>query len=228
MPASVRMFAATPRPTRPGETSRHAATRYLRRIAHLPALCSSPLIGRHYRRDAPEGIYVVGVRPAAEVRPPLVRFALVPQARWWTTAELRSAGVLAEPAELLDSWTATGTGGCSDEEISPAGRRPGPRAPAGQRRNWFQAVPPRSERVRDPERATRTLAPSVLVTARRCGSWSPTRPGPCTSSRRAEHRQTWSAKPLRKEGVTGCEELKAGDLVGRMARLASLPQAATP
>ncbi|WP_333772459.1 hypothetical protein [Streptomyces sp. IBSBF 3136] len=112
------MFAATPRPTRPGETSRHAATRYLRRIAHLPALGSSPLLGRLCRKDQPEGVYVVAVRPAAEVWQPFVGFALASQARWWTTAELRSAGVLAEPAELLDSWTATGSGGCSDEKIS--------------------------------------------------------------------------------------------------------------
>lgn len=82
------MFAATPRPTRPGETSRHAATRYPRRIAHLPALRSSPLVGRLCRRDAPEGVYVVVVRPAADVWQPFVRFALAPQARWWTTAEL--------------------------------------------------------------------------------------------------------------------------------------------
>ncbi|GAA3127449.1 hypothetical protein GCM10010521_12390 [Streptomyces rameus] len=95
-----------------------AATRYLRRIARLPALRGSPLIGRLCPRDAPEGVYLVVVCPAAEVWPPFVRFALAPQARRRTTAELRSAKVLAEPAELLDSWTAIGTGCGSDEEIS--------------------------------------------------------------------------------------------------------------
>ncbi|MFE0739109.1 NUDIX domain-containing protein [Streptomyces sp. NPDC058855] len=106
-------------PMRPGETIRRAATRHLRRDAHLPALRIPPLIGRLSRRDAPQGIqYVVVVRPAAESWSPSVRFALAPEAQWWTTAELRSARVLVEPAELLDFMDGYWDGWLPDGEIS--------------------------------------------------------------------------------------------------------------
>ncbi|GGK64259.1 hypothetical protein [Streptomyces flaveus] len=106
-------------PMRLGETSRRAATRHLRRVTRLPALRISPLIGQLSRRDAPAGVqYVVVVRPAAESWPPSVRFALAPEARWWTTAELRSARALVEPAELLDFMDGYWDGWLPDGEIS--------------------------------------------------------------------------------------------------------------
>ncbi|CCK28836.1 hypothetical protein BN159_4457 [Streptomyces davaonensis JCM 4913] len=104
---------------RPGETIRRAATRHLRRVVHLPALCISPLIGRLPRRDAPEGMqYVVVVRPAAESWPSAVRLALTPEACWWTTAELRSAHEPVEPSELLDFMDGYWAGWLPDGEIS--------------------------------------------------------------------------------------------------------------
>jgi len=106
-------------PMRPGETIRRAATRHLRRDAHLPAFRIPPLIGRLSRRDAPQGVqYVVVVRPAAESWPSAVRFAFAPEARWWTTAELRSSGELVEPAELLDFMDGYWDGWLPDGEIS--------------------------------------------------------------------------------------------------------------
>lgn len=106
-------------PMRPGETCCRAATRHLQRVARLPALRVSPLIGRLSRRDAPEGVqYVVVVRPAAEGWPTAIRCALAPEARWWTTAELRSAQALVEPAELLDFMDGYWDGWLPDGEIS--------------------------------------------------------------------------------------------------------------
>ncbi|MFD3500463.1 hypothetical protein [Streptomyces sp. NPDC058678] len=106
-------------PMRPGETIRRAATRHLRRDVHLPALRIPPLIGRLSRRDAPEGVqYVVVVRPAAESWSPYVRFALAPEAQWWTTTELRSAQVMVEPAELLDFMDGYWDGWLPDGEVS--------------------------------------------------------------------------------------------------------------
>ncbi|MBA4861135.1 hypothetical protein H1V43_07010 [Streptomyces sp. PSKA54] len=106
-------------PMRPGETSRRAVTRHLRRGVHFPPLRISPLIGRLSRRDAVEGVqYVVVVRPAAESCPPAVRCAVAPEACWWTTAELRSARALIEPAELLDFMDGYWGGWLPDGEIS--------------------------------------------------------------------------------------------------------------
>jgi ADP-ribose pyrophosphatase YjhB (NUDIX family) len=106
-------------PMRPGETSARAATRHLRRVVHLPALRISPLIGRLSSQDASGGVqYVVVVRPAAESWPPSVRFALAPEACWWTTAELRSTRALVEPAELLDFMGGYWDGWLPDGEIS--------------------------------------------------------------------------------------------------------------
>ncbi|MFE1289566.1 hypothetical protein [Streptomyces sp. NPDC058751] len=106
-------------PIRPGETVRRAAMRHLRRVAHLPALRIQPLIGRLSRRDVPQGVqYVVVVRPAGESWPSAVRFALAPEAQWWTTAELRSSGERVEPAELLDFMDGYWEGWLPDGEIS--------------------------------------------------------------------------------------------------------------
>jgi ADP-ribose pyrophosphatase YjhB (NUDIX family) len=106
-------------PVRSGETSRRAATRHLRKVAHLPPLRISPLIGRLSRGDAPQGVqYVLVVRSAAESWPPSVRFALAPEACWWTTAELRSAGAVVDPAELLDFMDGYWEGWLPDGEIS--------------------------------------------------------------------------------------------------------------
>lgn len=104
---------------RPGENNRCAAARHLRRVAHLPAVRVSPLIGRLPRRDTSEGTqYVVVVRPAAGSWPISIRFTLGPQARWWTTAELRSARAVVEPAELLDFMDGYWDGWLPDGEIS--------------------------------------------------------------------------------------------------------------
>jgi ADP-ribose pyrophosphatase YjhB (NUDIX family) len=106
-------------PMRPGETVRRAANRHLRRNAHLPPLRIAPLIGRLPRRDAAEGVqFVVVVRPAADSWPPAVRFALAPEACWWTTAELRSEREPVEPAELLDFMDGYWDGWLPDGEIS--------------------------------------------------------------------------------------------------------------
>lgn len=106
-------------PIRPGETVRRAATRHLRRVVHLPPLRISPLIGRLSHKDGAEGIqYVVVVRPAAEDWPQAVRFALAPEACWWTTTELRSDRALVEPAELLDFMDGYWDGWLPDGEIS--------------------------------------------------------------------------------------------------------------
>ncbi|MFF7601058.1 NUDIX hydrolase [Streptomyces mirabilis] len=106
-------------PMRPGETVRRAAVRHLRRVAHLPALRIPPLIGRLSHKGAPQGVqYVVVVRPAAESWPPAVCFALAPEARWWTTTELRLAGALVEPADLLDFMDGYWDGWLPDGEIS--------------------------------------------------------------------------------------------------------------
>ncbi|MEV5840948.1 hypothetical protein AB0M32_03140 [Streptomyces sp. NPDC051985] len=102
-----------------GETSRRAATRHLRKVAHLPPLRISPLIGRLARRDVPQGFqYVLVVRSAAETWPPSVHFALAPEACWWTTAELRSVGAVVDPAELLDFMDGYWEGWLPDGEIS--------------------------------------------------------------------------------------------------------------
>lgn len=106
-------------PIRPGETIRRAASRHLRRTVHLPPLRISPLIGRLSRTDAAEGVqYVVVVRPVAESWPPAVRFAIAPEACWWTTAELRSDRAQVEPAELLDFMDGYWGGWLPDGEIS--------------------------------------------------------------------------------------------------------------
>ncbi|MEV7388087.1 hypothetical protein [Streptomyces sp. NPDC091215] len=106
-------------PMRSGETCRRAATRHLRSVVHLPALRIAPLVGRLSRRDAPQGAqYVLVVRPTAEGWPPYVHFALAPEARWWTTTELRSAGVQVEPAELLDFMDGYWGGWLPDGEVS--------------------------------------------------------------------------------------------------------------
>ncbi|MGI3204132.1 hypothetical protein ACRJ4W_50290 [Streptomyces sp. GLT-R25] len=103
----------------PGETNHRAAARHLRRAAHLPALRISPLIGRLPRRDASEGTqYVVVVRPAAGSWPMSIRSSLGPEARWWTTAGLRSARSVVEPAELLDFMDGYWDGWLPDGEIS--------------------------------------------------------------------------------------------------------------
>ncbi|MER7924094.1 hypothetical protein ABTY96_13380 [Streptomyces sp. NPDC096057] len=106
-------------PMRSGETCRRAATRHLRRVAHFPALRISSLIGRRSREDEPQGVqYVLVVRSAAGNWPPSVRFALSPEACWWTTAELRSADAHVEPAELLDFMDGYWEGWLPDEEVS--------------------------------------------------------------------------------------------------------------
>ncbi|WP_406438023.1 hypothetical protein OHB00_26035 [Streptomyces sp. NBC_00631] len=106
-------------PMRSGETSRRAATRHLRKVAHLPAMRISPIIGRLSREDLPRGVqYILVVRPAAGNWPPSVRFALSPEACWWTTAELRSAGAVVDPAELLDFMDGYWEGWLPDGEIS--------------------------------------------------------------------------------------------------------------
>ncbi|MFC5214170.1 hypothetical protein [Streptomyces coerulescens] len=106
-------------PMRPGETIRRAASRYLRRTVHLPPIRISPLIGRLSRRNSVVGVqFVVVVRPAAESWPSAVRFAIAPEACWWTTAELRSAGAVVEPAELLDFMDGYWEGWLPDGEIS--------------------------------------------------------------------------------------------------------------
>ncbi|MEU9149099.1 hypothetical protein AB0D59_00750 [Streptomyces sp. NPDC048417] len=58
------------------------------------------------------------VRPAAGSWPISIRFTLGPQARWWTTAELRSARAVVEPAELLDFMDGYWDGWLPDGEIS--------------------------------------------------------------------------------------------------------------
>ncbi|MFH8409836.1 hypothetical protein ACH4FX_34415 [Streptomyces sp. NPDC018019] len=104
---------------RPGETMRRAATRHLRSICRLPPLRISPLIGRLPRTDAAEGVqYVIVVRPAAESWPSAVRFAISPDACWWTTAMLRSGQVQVEPAGLLDFMDGYWDGWLPDGEIS--------------------------------------------------------------------------------------------------------------
>ncbi|MDX2677221.1 MULTISPECIES: hypothetical protein [Streptomyces] len=106
-------------PVRSGETCRRSATRHLRKVAHLPPLRISPLIGRLACRDASHGVqYVLVVRSVAESWPPSVRFALAPEACWWTTAELRSAGAVVDPAELLDFMDGYWEGWLPDGEIS--------------------------------------------------------------------------------------------------------------
>jgi hypothetical protein len=88
---------------RQGETSRRAAIRHLRHVAHLPTLRIAPLIGWLPRGHAQEGIqYPVVVRPASGSWPESVRSALAPEACWWTTPELRSAQAPVEPVQLLD------------------------------------------------------------------------------------------------------------------------------
>lgn len=104
---------------RPGENNCRAAAHHLRRIAHLPAVRISPLIGRLPRRDTSDGRqYIVVVRPAAGSWPMSIRSALGPEARWWTTAELRSAKVVVEPVELLDFMDGYWDGWLPDGEIS--------------------------------------------------------------------------------------------------------------
>ncbi|MDL2077651.1 hypothetical protein QNN03_14520 [Streptomyces sp. GXMU-J15] len=105
-------------PMRLGETSRRAAARHLRRVAHLPALRISPLIGRLPRKDVPGGVqYVVVVRPATGSWPTSVNPSLSPGAQWWTTAELRSARAPVDPVQLLDFMDGYWDGWLPDGEI---------------------------------------------------------------------------------------------------------------
>lgn len=104
---------------RPGETSRRAAARHLHRVADLPALRISPLIGRLPRVNAVEGLqYVVVVRTVVESWPTSVGSAVGPEARWWSMAELRSAKALVEPVQLLDFMDGYWDGWLPDGEIS--------------------------------------------------------------------------------------------------------------
>ncbi|MFJ9865399.1 hypothetical protein [Streptomyces sp. NPDC101165] len=118
-PAGDIHWAVPTVPMRPGETCGRAAIRHLRHVAHLPTLRISPLIGRLARQDGREGAqYLAVVRPAAQNWPTPVRSALAPEARWWTTAELRTAQVFVEPAELLDFMDGYWDGWLPDGEIA--------------------------------------------------------------------------------------------------------------
>lgn len=90
-------------PMQPGESLYGAAARCLRRELRLPALRIAAVTGRlpvsdQHRYEE----YFVLVAPAARAWPCGVRLLLTPDARWWTTAELRDSGARVEPEVLLD------------------------------------------------------------------------------------------------------------------------------
>lgn len=60
----------------------------------------------------------VVVRPAAGSWPTGIHSALATEARWWTTAELRSAHVKVEPLQLLDFMDGYWEGRLPDGEVS--------------------------------------------------------------------------------------------------------------
>lgn len=106
-------------PIRPGETIRRAASRHLRRTVHLPRFVSrlssvaSP--ARTPRRAFSTSSWCAPSRKAGHAA---VRFAIAPEACWWTTAELRSDRAQVEPAELLDFMDGYWGGWLPDGEIS--------------------------------------------------------------------------------------------------------------
>ncbi|WP_164251853.1 hypothetical protein [Streptomyces sp. S4.7] len=106
-------------PIRPGETSRRAAVRHLRRELRLPTVRIMPVIGRLEARRKPTGAqYVVLVAPAAGSWPTSVGRALGPATRWWTTESLRTANMIVEPVQLLDLMDGYREGWLPDGEIA--------------------------------------------------------------------------------------------------------------
>lgn len=90
-------------PMQPGESLYRAAARCLRRELRLPALRIAAVTGRLPASDQRRyEEYFVLVAPAVMAWPCGVRLLLAPDARWWTTAELRDTGVRVEPEALLD------------------------------------------------------------------------------------------------------------------------------
>ncbi|QBJ91430.1 hypothetical protein D0Z67_14810 [Streptomyces seoulensis] len=88
-------------PVRVGESYRRTAVRYLRRQAGLPPVRITPVVGvLPAIDDRRQTEYVVLARPVAEAWPPDVRALLGDGARWWSTAQLRDAGVRVEPDSL--------------------------------------------------------------------------------------------------------------------------------
>ncbi|MEU9333225.1 NUDIX domain-containing protein [Streptomyces sp. NPDC048290] len=90
-------------PMRPGESFRRAAARCLRHERRLPAMRIAAVTGRFPASDQRrhEEYYVL-VAPAARTWPGDVCLLPAPDARWWTTAELRDGGARVEPEALLD------------------------------------------------------------------------------------------------------------------------------
>ncbi len=90
-------------PMRPGESFRRATARHLRRELRLPALRIARVAGRlPVSEQRPCEEYFVLAAPATSAWPCDVRLLLAPDARWWTTAELRNRSVRVEPDVLLD------------------------------------------------------------------------------------------------------------------------------
>ncbi|MFJ5305199.1 hypothetical protein [Streptomyces sp. NPDC088350] len=106
-------------PVRAGEPYRRAAARYLRRQFGLTGSRIAPVVGvlpAVGERGCVE--YVVLARPATGAWQREVRTVLGTGARWWSTAELRDAGVWVEPDTLPLLMDGYWEGWLPDGEIS--------------------------------------------------------------------------------------------------------------
>ncbi|MEV0908553.1 hypothetical protein [Streptomyces hokutonensis] len=106
-------------PMRPGEHYRLTTVRYLRHELRIPALRIAAVVGRlPAGRDRDRVEYLVLAAPPAAVWPHDVRARLASGARWWTTAQLRDAGVSVEPGTLTLLMEGYWEGWLPDGEIS--------------------------------------------------------------------------------------------------------------
>ncbi|MFF3373512.1 hypothetical protein ACFYXF_11250 [Streptomyces sp. NPDC002680] len=106
-------------PVRPGEHYRLTAVRYLGQELRTPGVRIGAVVGRlpaGHDRDHEE--YLVLAAPPAAAWPDDVRARLAAGARWWSTAQLRAAGVPVEPGSLVLLIEGYWEGWLPDGEIS--------------------------------------------------------------------------------------------------------------
>jgi ADP-ribose pyrophosphatase YjhB (NUDIX family) len=106
-------------PVRVGEPYRRAAVRYLRQQLGLPGLRIAPVVGVLPAVGGRCRVeYVVLARPATEAWQQDVRPLLGTSARWWSTTQLRDAGVRVEPDTLPLLMDGYWEGWLPDGEVS--------------------------------------------------------------------------------------------------------------